>query len=96
MLSRVSHPYIISLLDVHTTDSRVFLVLELAEGGELFSYVESHGPLPEPLARRVFANLLSAAAALHRQVRCSAPALPIFRPKPTHACVLPPLAPPRA
>lgn len=69
VLSRVSHPFIITLIDVHTTDSRVFLVLELAGGGELFSYVENHGPLPEPLARRVFANILSATAALHRQVR---------------------------
>jgi serine/threonine protein kinase len=48
------------LYDVLESKTKVYLVLELMEGGELFSYITCKGCVPEPEAKFVFYQLLSA------------------------------------
>jgi serine/threonine-protein kinase HSL1 (negative regulator of Swe1 kinase) len=43
-----------------------YLVLEYVEGGELFDYVSTHGPLPEEEAVRLFRQIISGLAYCHR------------------------------
>lgn len=43
-----------------------YLVLEYVEGGELFDYVSTHGPLPEEEAVRFFRQIISGLAYCHR------------------------------
>ncbi|THU46379.1 hypothetical protein C4D60_Mb09t04320 [Musa balbisiana] len=64
-LRRLRHPHIIRLHEVLASRSKVYLVLELAKGGELFSRVEDRGRLPEDLCRRLFRQLVSAVAYSH-------------------------------
>ena len=47
------HKNIIELLDVYETPSHMYLVFELAEGGDLFDYLENTLPLGEVEARRL-------------------------------------------
>lgn len=49
-----------------TADCNSYLVLEYVEGGELFDYVSTHGPLPEEEAVRLFRQIISGLAYCHR------------------------------
>ncbi|CAL9754409.1 unnamed protein product [Musa acuminata subsp. burmannicoides] len=64
-MRRLCHPNILRLLDVLASRSRIYLVLELAKGGELFSRLTGRGRLTEDLARPIFHQLLSAVAYAH-------------------------------
>ncbi|KAJ4894341.1 CBL-interacting serine/threonine-protein kinase 7 [Raphanus sativus] len=54
------HPNILKIHEVMATKSKIYLVVELAVGGELFSRLLRRGRLPEPTARRYFQQLASA------------------------------------
>ncbi|KAK8687844.1 hypothetical protein V6N13_086639 [Hibiscus sabdariffa] len=56
-LSSVNHPNIIRLLHVLQSESCLFLVLEFCAGGNLASYIRSHGRIQEELARRFMQQL---------------------------------------
>ncbi|URE04058.1 hypothetical protein MUK42_03743 [Musa troglodytarum] len=64
-MRRLCHPNILRLLDVLASRSRIYLVLELAKGGELFSRLAGRGRLTEDVARPIFHQLLSAVAYAH-------------------------------
>ncbi|CAL9097205.1 unnamed protein product [Musa acuminata var. zebrina] len=64
-LRRLRHPYIVRVHGLLASRSKVYLVLELAKGGELFSRVEDRGRLPEDLCRRIFRQLISAVTYCH-------------------------------
>ncbi|KAG6476820.1 CBL-interacting protein kinase 19-like [Zingiber officinale] len=64
ILRRVRHPNIVRLHEVMATKSKIYFVMELVRGGELFARV-SKGRLPEPAARRYFQQLISAVAFCH-------------------------------
>ena len=69
------------------TPTEMFLVMEYAEGGELFDYLVAHGRMQEREARRHFRQIVSAMDYCHRA-----------RVRRRHALaeVAPLLAPPRA
>ncbi|KAF0908426.1 hypothetical protein E2562_025400 [Oryza meyeriana var. granulata] len=50
-LAAVTHPNIIRLLDLIQTQSSLYLVLELCEGGDLAAYIERNGRVEERVAR---------------------------------------------
>lgn len=54
------HPAVVALHDVMESRSKIVLILELCEGGDLFSLVERRGPLPPAHAMRYFAQVLGA------------------------------------
>ncbi|CAL9055089.1 unnamed protein product, partial [Musa banksii] len=64
ILRRVRHPNIVHLHEVMATKSKIYFVMELVRGGELFARV-AKGRLPEPAARRYFQQLVSAVAFCH-------------------------------
>lgn len=59
------HPNIISLFEVITTETKIFMVLEYCEGGELFDYLVARGRLGESLARKMFGQLCRAVKYCH-------------------------------
>ena len=65
ILKRLSHPNIIQILDVVDTERMLFIVLELASGGELFEQIAKRTRHTEDEARHVFAQLLCAVQYLH-------------------------------
>lgn len=65
VLQIVKHTNVVALRQVFHTNSHVFIVTELAVGGELFDRIESQGPFEESEAARVMTMVLSAVEYLH-------------------------------
>lgn len=64
-LRTLHHPNIIQLLDVFITEEKIFIVMELMEGGELFDYVVQKGTLTEDEASNIVRNVTSALVYMH-------------------------------
>jgi TolB-like protein/Flp pilus assembly protein TadD len=64
-LSRLSHPGISMVFDVAADDGTEYLVMELVPG-ETLKEVIARGPVPEPRARDVAAQIADALAAAHQ------------------------------
>ncbi|CAN6338863.1 unnamed protein product [Urochloa humidicola] len=66
-MRRLRHPNVLRLHEVLATRAKVYLVMELAPGGDLLSRLASlpRRRLPEHAARRVFAQLAAALAYCH-------------------------------
>ena len=62
---KISHKNIIQVYDVFDEDSTLYIVLEMAMGGELFERITTHKKLPEHIARYVMKQLLDAVMYLH-------------------------------
>ncbi|XVE65926.1 hypothetical protein DITRI_Ditri08aG0038900 [Diplodiscus trichospermus] len=60
------HPNILRIHEVMATKTKIYLVMELASGGELFAKVLRRGRLAEAAARRYFSQLLSALNFCHQ------------------------------
>lgn len=65
VLFTMRHPNILALKAVLFTDTNVFIVCELLKGGELFNYILKRGYVPEPEARHMLHQLVSAVNFLH-------------------------------
>jgi calcium-dependent protein kinase len=63
----LDHPHIVRLLEVYETASEVHLVMEYAEGGELFDRVVEKGNFCEGDAAETARQMLTALAYLHGQ-----------------------------
>lgn len=57
MLMGISHPNVLCLKETFNEPEAVFVVLELAPNGELFTYITEHQKLTEGEARKVFLQL---------------------------------------
>ncbi|KAJ1736169.1 serine/threonine protein kinase [Coemansia biformis] len=66
ILSRVRHPSIVQVHGVFRESDRLYLVLDLAAGGELFDEIVHRQCLSEDDSRRVLLQLLLAIRHLHR------------------------------
>ncbi|CAN8284218.1 unnamed protein product [Cochlearia groenlandica] len=59
------HPNVVELREVMATKSKIFVVMEYVDGGELFDKIDRDGKLPEDLARKYFQQLISAVDFCH-------------------------------
>jgi serine/threonine protein kinase len=64
-LRSLHHPNIIRMFDVYTTEEKIFIVMELMEGGELFDYVVQKGTLTEEEASKIVRKVTSALVYMH-------------------------------
>jgi carbon catabolite-derepressing protein kinase len=64
-MRRLRHPNVLHLHEVLATRARVYLVMELAPGGDLLSRLAALPRLPERAVRRVFAQVVAALAYCH-------------------------------
>ncbi|XP_050216292.1 CBL-interacting serine/threonine-protein kinase 4 [Mercurialis annua] len=60
------HPNILNIHEVMATKTKIFLVMELALGGDLFTKVVQRGKLSETKARKYFQQLVSALHFCHQ------------------------------
>ena len=65
VLKELQHPGIIKLEDVYTTDSKIYMVMELMSGGELFDYVVEKGTLTEEEASVIVKGVVGAVVYMH-------------------------------
>lgn len=65
-MRRLGHPNILKIHEVMATKSKIYLVMELARGGDLYSKISRRGRLSEPAARRYFQQLAAALRHCHQ------------------------------
>jgi len=65
ILKKVQHPYIVRCFDAVDTPDKMYLVMEIMRGGELFDRIVDKGHFTESDAVGVTAKLLSAIKYLH-------------------------------
>lgn len=66
-MKSLNHPNIIRLFQVIDTPSDIFLVMELATGGDIFERILKHGLMKENQAKRLFFQLVSTMKYVHEQ-----------------------------
>ncbi|KAF2368315.1 Forkhead-associated (FHA) domain [Trinorchestia longiramus] len=67
LLQSIDHPCIVHLYDVIEAEERIYIVMELAEGGELFDRITGRGHLTESVAKLYCYQLALAIHHLHLQ-----------------------------
>jgi len=76
VLKRLRHPNCISLLEAIETNTRIYLIMNLAENGDLLEYIRERGPMSDDEARRLFKQLITAIeyfhglGVVHRDLKC--------------------------
>ncbi|CEL99347.1 unnamed protein product [Vitrella brassicaformis CCMP3155] len=66
VLENLHHENIIQLHKHYTDDRYLYLVFELAPGGDLLDFILDHGPIPEETTQRMFREICEGLAYLHR------------------------------
>jgi len=67
ILKQIKHPYIISIHDLVETKEYLYIVLELATGGDLFESLKKKSRYSEQDAKRIFKQILEALQYLHNE-----------------------------
>jgi len=67
ILSKLSHPFVVSLHWAFQTDGHLFMVLDYCAGGELFYHFDRVGAFSEPDARFYASEILLGLGYLHQQ-----------------------------
>ena len=65
IMKMVHHEHLVAVQDVFATQKKIFIVLELVEGGELFDKIASEGRLSEGVARFYFKQLVEGLCYCH-------------------------------
>lgn len=64
-LKLLKHPNIVRLYEVLASKTKIYMVLEYVNGGELFDKIASRGKLPEKEGRRLFQQLIDGVSYCH-------------------------------
>ena len=67
MLSKLSHDNIVKFRDYYENRNDIFIIMQLAEGGELFHALRKNGRFEETSAKNIIHPLLDAISYLHQQ-----------------------------
>lgn len=63
----VQHPHVVRLYEVIDTATKLYLILELGDGGDLYDYIMKHDRgLSEDLAKKYFFQIVSAITYCHQ------------------------------
>lgn len=63
----VQHPHVVRLYEVIDTQSKLYLILELGDGGDMYDYIMQHeSGLDEDLARTYFQQIVQAISYCHK------------------------------
>jgi len=67
IMKKVDHPNILKLHEIYEDESRVFIVMELVSGSELFDRIVEKGYYNERYSKNIIKQILSAVSYLHQQ-----------------------------
>ncbi|KAL3871723.1 hypothetical protein ACJMK2_039706 [Sinanodonta woodiana] len=65
--SKLKHENIINVFDVMESKNSVYIVMELAQGGDLLDKITEEGPLSKEEAQKIFKQIVEAVEYMHRQ-----------------------------
>jgi len=66
ILKQLRHPFIIQLYEIIETAGQFYLIMEYAQGGELFNYIVAKGRLDENEAKKLFIQIIEGIEYLHK------------------------------
>lgn len=69
-METLQHPYIVRLLEAYDTPTKLYLIMEYGDGGDLHDFIVKQSPqkgLPEGLGRRYFHQIVQAVAYCHQK-----------------------------
>ncbi|KAI0561785.1 Serine/threonine protein kinase [Gracilaria domingensis] len=66
-LARLNHKNVVQLVEVINTAKRIYIIMELVSGGELFDVITKNNRLTEPQARYYFHQLVEGVHYCHRR-----------------------------
>ncbi|KAG0496492.1 hypothetical protein HPP92_001010 [Vanilla planifolia] len=64
-LKLLKHPNVVRLHEVSASKTKIYMILEYVNGGELFDRIASKGRLPEHLGRKIFHQLIDGISYCH-------------------------------
>ncbi|KAI5288205.1 hypothetical protein KEM54_005389 [Ascosphaera aggregata] len=70
IMKLMEHPNIVELFDVWESKGELFLILEYASAGSLFTYLSTRGALAEQEAMRFFRQIIGAVSSIHSYRIC--------------------------
>lgn len=70
IMKKIKHKYVVEMIEVLASKSKIFIVLELVQGGELFNKIVDMGKMPEDQALFYFRQLVTGIAYCHRAGVC--------------------------
>jgi len=70
IMKALNHKNIVNLREVLSSKSKLYIVMDLVRGGELFDMIERKGELDESLARKYFQQLIDGIDYCHRRGVC--------------------------
>ncbi|GLU00873.1 hypothetical protein SLE2022_182110 [Rubroshorea leprosula] len=65
LMKLVKHPNVIKIFEVMASKTKIYIVIEFVDGGELFDKIAKHGRLKEDEARTYFQQLINAVDYCH-------------------------------
>ncbi len=65
-LARIDHPNVLTVTDAGLVGDRLYMVMELIEGGSLAERIMSDGPMPADEALQLTLGILAGVGAVHR------------------------------
>lgn len=68
ILEQISHPNIVKLRDVYETSTDLYLVMDLAEEGDLYTKIEEAGRFTECVTKKIVYKMLEALRYLHEEL----------------------------
>jgi serine/threonine protein kinase len=66
IMRSLSHKHIARMYEVLISNTKLYIVMELVTGGELFDCLERHGRVDETLARQYFQQLVDGVDFCHK------------------------------
>ena len=66
ILKEIHHPHVIQLYEIIEATGHLYVVMELAGGGELFEYIVQMQKLSEPESCRLLQQIMSGVGILHQ------------------------------
>lgn len=76
VLKKIRHANVISLIEVIETNTRIYIITNIAQNGDLLEYIRSKGALPEPEVKRMFGQIIEGINychsydIVHRDLKC--------------------------
>ena len=67
VLKKLKHRFIIAKREILTVNNKVFIIMEFAEGGDLFDYINSKGRLEESIAKPLLRQISEALDYIHSE-----------------------------
>ncbi|XP_027037936.1 testis-specific serine/threonine-protein kinase 4-like [Pocillopora damicornis] len=67
VLKKLHHPHVLSLIEVIETNTRMYIITDLAESGDLLEFIRKNGAVAEAQAKRLFKQLVLGITYVHSQ-----------------------------